>query len=55
MADARQHELMKVWEMIDGLAQAMTVLHHPALLCMPDGRTRLLWRSREDSMGESKG
>lgn len=34
----------KVWEMIDGYVQAMAVLHHPALLVMPDGRTRLLWR-----------
>lgn len=36
-------EFRRTMEMIDGLAQMWAVIHSRDLLCMPDGRTRLLW------------
>ena len=36
-------EYYRVMEMIGGLCQMWAVTHSRDLLCMPDGRTRLLW------------
>lgn len=44
-----------VWDMIAGLSQAWEILHHPALLVMPDGRTRLLWFRNENPSRLSRG
>lgn len=48
-------QFVAVNEMIDGLCMSWAVKHSPDLICMPDGRTRLLWRPRENPAGLVKG